>query len=141
MQRTRYLQRLSGPLMDRVDLRVILERPTRAELLTDEPEPTSAVAERVLRARTAAAQRLAGTPWRVTCDVPASALRTQWPLQASASAVLSRALDSGVLSARGADRVVRLAWTIADLAERPMPEARDVMTALHMRDAAGAWAA
>ena len=141
VQRTRYLQRLSGPLMDRVDLRVILERPTRAELLTDEPEPTSAVAERVLRARTAAAQRLAGTPWRVTCDVPASALRTQWPLQASASAVLSRALDSGVLSARGADRVVRLAWTIADLAERPMPEARDVMTALHMRDAAGAWAA
>lgn len=140
-QRTRYLQRLSGPLMDRVDLRVILERPTRAELLTDRPEPTRVVAARVARAREAAACRLAGTPWRVTCDVPASVLRLQWPLGSSAASVLSRALDSGMLSARGADRVVRVAWTVADLAGHASPEPADVMTALHLRDAAGSWAA
>lgn len=141
VQRTRYLQRLSGPLLDRIDLRVVLERPSRAELLTDEPEDTAVVAARVLRAREAARRRFAATPWRVNCDVPASAMRADWPLSAAAQRVLARALDSGFLSARGADRVTRLAWTVADLEGHDQPKPADVMTALHLRDAAGAWAA
>ena len=140
-QRSRYLQRLSGPLLDRVDIRIELAQPSRADLLVDEPESTAVVAPRVHAARERAASRLRGTAWRVNAEVPGPVLRQQWPLPSDASAVLGRALDSQVLSARGADRVVRLAWTLADLAEHDAPTAADVFTALGLRDAAGAWAA
>lgn len=140
-QRSRYLQRLSGPLLDRVDIRIELAQPSRADLLVDEPESTAIVAPRVHAARERAASRLRGTPWRVNAEVPGQVLRQQWPLTSDASAVLGRALDAQVLSARGADRVVRLAWTLADLAQHDAPTAADVFTALGLRDAAGAWAA
>lgn len=140
-QRARYLQRLSGPLLDRVDIRIELEQPSRAELLIDEPESTAVVAPRVHAARERAAWRLRATPWRVNAEVPGPVLRQQWPLASDTAAVLGRALDAQVLSARGADRVVRLAWTLADLAQHDSPKAIDVFTALGLRDAAGAWAA
>jgi magnesium chelatase family protein len=141
VQRMRYLHRLSGPLVDRIDLRVVLPRPSRAELLTDEPEDTATVRARVIAARQRAALRFAGTPWRANADVPATVLRRDWPLSPQASRVLAQALDSGVLSARGADRVIRIAWTVADLAEHDTPQPTDVFTALHLRDASGAWVA
>jgi magnesium chelatase family protein len=140
-QRSRYLQRLSGPLLDRVDIRLELAQPSRADLMLDEPESTAAVAPRVQEARERSARRLRGTPWLVNAEVPGPALRSHWPLAADAAAVLGRALDAQVLSARGADRVVRLSWTLADLAHRDTPAAADVFTALGLRDAAGAWAA
>lgn len=143
VQRRRYLSRISGPLLDRVDLRVMLVRPTLADLEfgASTAEPTSVVAARVLEARDRAARRYAGTPWRVNADVPGPVVRRRFGLDPDASAPLSDALARGVVSARGADRVVRVAWTVADLAGRDRPSRADVGTALLHRDGGAAWAA
>ena len=78
--RRRYLGRLSGPLLDRVDVKVSLHRSTRRELLADRRfiEPSRVVAERVLVARERAAKRLANTPWRCNAEVPTRALHTEY---------------------------------------------------------------
>lgn len=124
--RRRYLARLSGPLLDRIDLRVELSRITRAEMLAEDGrgELSSKVAARVAHARRRAAERFAGTPWRTNGDVPAVELRRRWPIARSATLQAEQAMDSGKLTARGYGRTLRLAWTLADLqdAGRPGPE-------------------
>jgi magnesium chelatase family protein len=142
-QRRRYLARISGPLLDRVDLRVALVRPTLADLefgLSD-AEPTAVVAARVLEARARAARRYRGTPWRVNADVPGPVVRRQFGLAPDAAAPLDAALSRGQLSARGADRIVRVAWTVADLAGRDRPTLADVGRALLHREGGAVWAA
>ena len=139
--RSRHSQRLSGPLNDRMDIRVVLDRPSRAELMCDEPETTPVVAARVFAARERMAARLAGTPWSVNAEVPGEFVRRQWPLDSGAADALATALDAGVLSARGADRAVKVAWTLADLASRGTPTAADVYEAVSFRDGAGRWPA
>lgn len=76
----RYQARLSGPLLDRVDLRVEVEPVTRSDLLGrgGRGEPTAAVADRVREARDRTAARLADTPWRLNAEVPGHELRTRW---------------------------------------------------------------
>jgi len=142
-QRRRYLTRISGPLLDRVDLRVTLVAPTLADLEfgASTAETTSTVAARVLEARDRAARRFAGTPWRVNADVPGPVVRRRFGLDSQARAPLDIALSRGLVSARGADRVVRVAWTVADLAGRDRPSRNDVAAALLHRDAGPAWAA
>lgn len=125
-QRRRYRDRLSGPVRDRVDLHREV-RPLRRHQLHDDladPEPTAAVADRVAAARERQRSRLRGTPWRRNADVPGAELRRRWPLPAIVTAPLEEGSRAGRVSARGIDRVVRLAWTLADLAdlERPGPE-------------------
>ncbi|GAA3295508.1 hypothetical protein GCM10020295_22890 [Streptomyces cinereospinus] len=131
----RYQARLSGPLLDRVDLRVEVDRVTRAEL-TDRGargESTAAVAERVRAARERAAARLAGTPWRTNSEVPGRELRGRWYAAAGAMDEAERGLERGVLTARGLDRVLRVAWTVADLTGHDRPDATDVALALQLR--------
>ena len=130
-----YLARLSGPLLDRVDLHVTLPRITRAELLAEggRGEPTAVVAGRVAEARERAAARYAGTPWRTNGDVPAFELRRRWPLPRDVTAPADRALDAGRLTARGYDRVVRVAWTLADLSGAGRPGHGHVGHALEFR--------
>jgi magnesium chelatase family protein len=142
-QRRRYLSRISGPLLDRVDLRVALVRPTLADLEfgRSEAEPTAVVAARVAEARDRARRRYAGTPWTVNADVPGPVVRRQFGLDREAAAPLDSALSRGLVSARGADRIVRVAWTVADLGGRDRPTLADVGTALNHRDAGAAWAA
>jgi len=124
--RRRYLARLSGPLLDRVDMHVEVPRITRAELLADGGvgEASSVVAARVAQAREAAALRYAGTPWSTNGQVPAVELRRRWPVSAAARREAEDALERGMLTARGFGRVLRLAWTLADLqgAGEPGPE-------------------
>ncbi len=133
LARRRYLGRLSGPLLDRVDLQIEVPAPTRATLaLAGPPESTTTVAERVLMARARADERLRGTPWRLNAEVPGSWLREHAPV-AGATADLERALDRGALSLRGMDRVLRIAWTVADLAGRDSPTRDDVGRALSLR--------
>jgi magnesium chelatase family protein len=137
MARIRYLGRLSGPLLDRVDLRIEMTAASRADL-RGEPtgvEGTAAVAARVLAARGRMAARLEGTPWRVNAEVPGHALRRRWRLPWETVAEAERLLDLGQLTARGVDRVVRVAWTLADLAGRDRPDAGDVRVALDCRGA------
>jgi len=143
VQRRRYLTRISGPLLDRVDLRVTLVAPTLADLEfgASTAESTGVVAARVLEARERAARRYVGTPWRVNADVPGPVVRRRFGLDAEARAPLDLALSRGMVSARGADRVVRVAWTVADLAGRDRPTRADVAAALLHRDAGPSWAA
>ncbi|GGK75562.1 hypothetical protein Ppa06_32700 [Planomonospora parontospora subsp. parontospora] len=130
--RRRYLARLSGPLLDRVDVKVTLVRATRRELLADRRfiEPSRTVAERVLLARERAAKRFAGRPWRRNAEVPTRVLHTDYRLPAKVMSPLLRCLDNGVLSARGLDRVLRVAWTLADLKDGGRPRAEEVNAAL-----------
>jgi magnesium chelatase family protein len=141
-QRRRYLARLSGPLLDRVDVRVALTRPSAADLADASAEDTATVAARVAEARSRAARRFAGTPYRVNADVPGPVLRRRYPLPGDAGLPIESAVSRGLLSARGADRVVRVAWTVADLAGHDAPTLTDVGTALACREPGdGAWAA
>ena len=130
----RYLTRLSGPLLDRVDLQVEVSAVSRAEMSTQEsPESTSTVAERVVAARSAQRARLAGTPWPVNGEVPGSWLRGPLRLGRGATVDLDRGLDRGTLSIRGYDRVLRAAWTIADLEGLTVPGRDEVGRALVLR--------
>jgi magnesium chelatase family protein len=121
--RRRYLGRLSGPLLDRVDVKVELLPVGRAELLSDSraAETSSVVAERVAAARERMARRLAGTPWRLNAQVPGSEMRRRFTPARGALVPLERAMDLGEISARGVDRVLRVSWTLADLAGKPRP--------------------
>jgi len=130
--RRRYLARLSGPLLDRVDVKAEFLPVGRAELLSDRTftEPSSVVAERVAAARQRMARRLRGTGWRLNAEIPGRELRRRYAPAPGALAPLERAMDLGEISARGVDRVIRLAWTIADLGGVARPGATQVSYAL-----------
>ncbi|GAA2457930.1 YifB family Mg chelatase-like AAA ATPase [Streptomyces macrosporus] len=131
----RYRARLSGPLLDRVDLRVTVEPVTRAELADPgaHGESTETVAARVRTARERAAARYAETPWRTNSEVPGHELRTRWPGAPGALGRAEEDMERGLLTARGLDRVLRVAWTLADLAGHDRPTADDVDGALELR--------
>jgi len=128
----RYLARLSGPLLDRVDVKVDLLPVGRAELLSDRhfTESSPVVAARVAAARERAAARLSGTPWRLNAEIPGSELRRSFPPAAGSLAPLERAMDLGQISARGVDRVIRVAWTLADIAGIARPTVGETSYAL-----------
>ena len=132
MVKRRYLSRLSGPLLDRIDAKIEFLPVSRRELLSDRAftEASVVVAERVKLARSRAGARLAGTPWRLNAQIPGSELRRSFAPAAGALAPLERAMDLGRISARGADRVIRLSWTVADLANIGRPGAAEVAYAL-----------
>jgi magnesium chelatase family protein len=111
--RTRYARRISGPLLDRFDLRVAVSRPDPATLVGGEPgEPSAAVAARVAEARRRAAER--GV--RANADLPPGRLDEAAPLAPAAAKLLEYKLRAGTLSGRGLHRVRRVARTLADLA-------------------------
>jgi magnesium chelatase family protein len=130
--RRRYLGRLSGPLLDRVDVKIELEPVGRKELLNDRnfAESSRTVALRVAEARDRAARRLRGTPWRLNGEVPGSELRRTWPPAPGSLTVVERALERGQISARGVVKVIRVAWTIADLAGQSRPTRDECHAAL-----------
>jgi magnesium chelatase family protein len=133
--RRRYFGRLSGPLLDRIDLHVWMTPVTPTDLLGDglAVETSETVAKRVLDARAAAAARLAGSGCRLNAEVPGRVLRTRLRLPRSTTVLADDALDCGWLTARGYHRVLRIAWTIADLAGRTMPDRGDVDEAVGLR--------
>ncbi|WP_062384933.1 YifB family Mg chelatase-like AAA ATPase [Demequina iriomotensis] len=131
--RRRYLARLSGPLLDRVDIRVAVGAAARA----DEPgEGTEAVAARVAEARAAARARLAPEGWSVAAEASGPWLRRV--TSRAACAGLWRAVDRGALTARGFDRSLRLAWTLCDLDGSGSPAVHHVAEALALRQGEGA---
>lgn len=138
LARRRYLARLSGPLVDRIDLRVELPAVTRADLFADRQgiEDSATVGARVDAARDRARARLIGTPWSTNAEVPGPEIRKHWPIARDAMGSVDRALHSGSLTARGLDRVMRVAWTLADLRSAPQPARGDVDEALNLRQAA-----
>jgi len=136
----RYLGRLSGPLLDRVDIRMDVHRITAGQLRASAELPrlsTAAARERILVARATAAERLRATPWRVNAQVAGSWLRSPVGAPArGATAALDRALERGGITMRGYDRVLRLAWTLSDLDGTSRPGADHIGRALYLRKAA-----
>jgi magnesium chelatase family protein len=132
--RRRYLGRISGPLLDRVDLRARMFPITALAAASDTAESTAVVRARVLAAREASAARWATHGWRTNAEVPGPALRTRFALPRSAVRPLDAGLRAGELTARGADRALRVAWTLADLAGCDRPDEDHVAAAMYFRD-------
>jgi magnesium chelatase family protein len=141
--RRRYRRRLSGPLLDRIDLRIPIDPVSRADLMAEsgesgDVESSAQVAERVLLARSAARERWAAAGWLTNAEVPGPVLRSRrWRPDRSALGLLDEELERGWLSARGCDRVLKLAWTLADLAGRPAPGRSEVAEAIGLRTGRG----
>ncbi|MFP5318341.1 MAG: YifB family Mg chelatase-like AAA ATPase [Acidimicrobiia bacterium] len=133
--RSRYRRRLSAPLLDRFDLRVVVSRPEATTLVGGEPgEPSSAVAARVAEARRRAAER--GV--RCNADLTPGRLDEVAPLAPAASRLLEYKLRAGTLSGRGLHRVRRVARTLADLAgDGPVVGEEHVCLALGLRGDVG----
>lgn len=127
----RYSQRLNGPIMDRIDIHHRLLPSLRALADTTAGESSEVVAARVRSARERQRRRLAGTPWTTNAEVPGAELRRLAPIDA---ALIDQSIQAGRLTARGVDKVVRVAWTLADLAGRDRPQRGDFAAALGLRD-------
>jgi magnesium chelatase family protein len=135
MQKRRYLGRLSGPLLDRVDLRVPTHPVRAGAFSAADGESTTQVCSRVAAARDAAAGRWRPHGCRTNAEVGGALLRRKFRLSNATMAPLRTALDRGLLSIRGANRTLRVAWTLADLAGRTSPGLDEVATALSFRQA------
>jgi magnesium chelatase family protein len=134
--RRRYLSRLSGPLLDRVDIQLEVERVSLADFgQTGSEEDTATIADRVANARKCQLGRLMPFGFETNAQVPGRLLRGALRLGPPTTRILDLALERGVLTARGYDRVLRLAWTLADLAGRNLPGPDDIGQALSLRQA------
>ncbi len=144
-QRRRYRSKLSGPITDRIDItrHVLPARRPAAALPFDAPEASAVVRTRVTAARAVQAERFAEQSWRLNAHAPGPALLQQWPLTPDAAAMVEDAVYDGHLTHRGATRVHRIAWTVADLAGVQRPGLDEVRTALALRSGdpvpASAW--
>jgi len=114
---------------------------SRTGLFSPAGETSAEVAARVVRARELQVERLADTPWRLNGEVPGPMMRAGFlKLPAAATVDLERALERGILTLRGYDRVLKIARTVTDLAGGGTPGRADVGLALTLR-AQGAVAA
>ena len=130
----RYAEKISGPIRDRIDINQAFLPMRKAYLKAalQRGESSAVVAVRVAEARDRQRRRLAGTGFKTNSEVSGAVLRRQLPLPDGLSAV-DEAVDRGRLSARGVDKVLRLAWTMADLGGRDVPGKDDLAVALAMR--------
>lgn len=135
-QRANYLRNLSGPLRDRIDISLTTTS-VGAVVGRADGEPSAAIAARVLEARERAQHRWTTTGIRATLNsrVHGALLRRHFPADESGMAVISKKLANGELTQRGVDRVLRLSWTIADLAGMSQPGLAEVLDALDLRAA------
>ncbi len=130
----RYLGKLSGPLMDRIDLRVQVEPVGRVDMArSDLGESSAVIRERVIAARTVAAKRFAGMGWSLNSQIPARALRSTFQPERAAMNFLHDELDRELITARGLHKIIRTSWSFADLHGHPVPTMSDVQAAHTMR--------
>lgn len=136
VQRRDYRRKLTGPVIDRIDItRVVM--PVAAHEARDplsRPEASATVRARVAAARLRQAERYAGHPWRLNGHAPGPRLRLNWPLTPEAAERLDSEVYGGRLTRRGATRVHRLAWTVADLAGVSRPGTAELDAALRLRN-------
>jgi len=137
VKRREYRRKLSGPIADRIDITRFVE-PVKKHELRDKlarPESSAAVLARVTRARQRQRARYDGTPWRLNAHVPGPLLRESWPLDEAATQRLDKEVYGGQLTRRGATRVHRLSWSVADLRGLAKPGLDELEVALRLRSA------
>ena len=131
----RYLQRLSGPLLDRIDIRVFVDSPSRIEMASDELGESSAVVrQRVIDARAVSKIRFADCLWKLNSQIPPSELRKRFRAEKMGMNFLHTELDNERLSARGFHKVLRISWSIADSNGHSIPSRDDVESAFRLRE-------
>jgi magnesium chelatase family protein len=129
-----YRQRLSGPLLDRIDIRLRIPRLSRAELLGSEAAESSAdIQERVEEARDRQRRRFRDQPFRCNADMTGAAARRAAVLTPTAEATLAQAVDRYALTGRGFDRALKVARTVADLAGSDPVDTPHLLEALRFR--------
>ncbi len=134
--RREYRAKISGPIADRIDITRFVEPVQRDDLLPFERRETSAdIRLRVMAARERQRRRFDGLSWRLNAHAPGPVLREQWPLGDGAMTRLDDEVYAGRLTRRGAVRVHRIAWTVADVAGLAHPGARELDVALRLRRA------
>ena len=116
MERQRYLGKLSGPLLDRIDLHIEVEPVPFAQLSDDRPaESSAAIRKRVTAARAVQTKRFQALPLHYNAQMTTRHLRTFCVLDAPSKDLLKTAMERLSLSARAYDRIVKVARTLADL--------------------------
>lgn len=124
-KRLGYISKLSGPIMDRIDIQLVVSRVDARKLVNRKPaEPSSAVAARVLKARQKQKERFAGEGIFCNAAMNNRQIEKFCPLSADCRSLLERIVENMGLSARACSRIIKLARTIADLADMPdiLPE-------------------
>ena len=124
-KRLAYISKLSGPLMDRIDIQLVVSRVDAKRLVNRKPaEPSSVVAERVLKARLKQKERFAEEGIFCNSSMNNRQVEKYCPLSPECRILLERIIENMGLSARACSRIIKLARTIADLAEMPdiLPE-------------------
>ena len=133
LQIRRYLNKLSGPLLDRMDLRVNVENVGRLELAEQNNESSAQIRTRVINARIKAAERFKGESWQLNSEIPPKALRTKYQPDRKAMNFLHDELDKEQITARGLHKIIRTSWTIADLKEIERPTLVEVEESYKLR--------
>ena len=134
LQVRRYLNRLSGPLLDRIDIQIRVEPPTRAAMSEGNKEESSRVIqERVLAARSRSQERFKSYPFSLNSEIPSELLRTEFRAEKIAMDQLHILIDKESITARGFHKALRTAWSIADLKGLSRPGKPEVLAALEMR--------
>lgn len=134
LQVRRYLAKISGPLLDRIDIRLAVKTPTRAELSAPLTESSEAIRRRVIQARSIAAERFSEYSFDLNAQIPPSLLRERFRPTKDAMALLHALLDKEEISARGFHRTIRLSWSIADLSGAHIPGKAEIERALELRN-------
>lgn len=133
-QRRRYMARLSGPVLDRVDMQIAVGPVDVHRAGERENESSATIALRVRAARERQRNRFTGLPWTVNSQLPGPRLRRDFAPEVSERRLLDHAVAQGRLTLRGHDRVLRLAWTLADLDGVDRPGADQIGLALTLRE-------
>ena len=133
LDHSRHRRRLSGPLLDRVDLLVDVQRPSATDLAGSAVTSSDGARAEVEAARERQRVRLEGTGAGCNADMTPALVRRYIPLDDAAAGLLRRAYERGGISARGHQRVLKVARTIADLAGRDDVALDDVRSALGWR--------
>ena len=129
----RYLNKLSGPLLDRIDLQVEVGATGRAGL-SQIGESSEVVRARVMNARSIAAIRFSNYYWKSNSLIPAKYLRAEFAPETAGVLFLNRALDRELITARAFHRIIRVGWSIADLHQHPIPTLSDIEEAIKLHE-------
>lgn len=130
----RYFQRISGPLLDRMDVQIQVARLTGDELFASKTSESSAtVLIRIDNARKIQKARFAGTPFTLNSQIPALFIDTYCPLTETSKAMLTKAMDTLKLTARGCHQILKMARTLADLRQAEIIDSSDLAEAIQYR--------